>query len=267
MEVVSIRDVARKTWALLSNDPKVSLAYLLIFMTAIAGVEIFDRIFSEEANWFYGASLALSVLLVILSLASSLSLQNYAITSSRETPSFIPAMPFYSLFRYLLACIAINIIVTLSGFVCILPMTIMEVTGFGQGNGILMFGFTMLTALFAILGTTIPFVRLCLIVPAAAVGDEYTFAETWKTTKGYTLKLLGVGFILALPQMLLALYGSLVYPSVETNPSVLYIAVDTVISTVMLLISFSFLALLYEDLQLAYAANSAMEQDSDELEL
>lgn len=233
MERIGFWKTAGKTWLLLRARAGIFLLYWLGLLCCSL-LRQFGIPSGGEATAF----------VLILRLASfcavsalGLSLSHFTVSSCRNATSFLPARPLRAYARYSLASLAVVLIGVVGAILAGLPLVgVLASDALDEPQFFVLKIFLVLvTGALAGLGGLIPLLRLSFATIAIAVNEDSGFKRAWRTTRGYTLKLLAAFFLFLSPPFVVGIAWGMP-GSGSTDPLAFrFVAVLAAMSTVFFL--------------------------------
>lgn len=268
MEKVKFADAIRKAWMLLTARKKYYITYGII-MFAVYTLSYFASA-QVVAAGIDGAEAGMSkmmwigVITGIIAYILAISMIHFTVISLRNKTSFYPAKPIVSTLKYLLTLFGLIIGGVVAILVAFIPMLLLPYLGMnleeGSGQIVLM----VWTAIVALV-VAANLIRLCFRLTAFTVNDILTLKETWRMTKGYTIKILILFIVVLLPSGLVALLSPQQAPDPTTQlmaqPSLALFILTTIVSVlsaIMLNVSFG---VLYEEFRLRAIPEAPVDAD------
>jgi len=163
----------------------------LIFAALLIATDLIAEVFAGPKNL-----IAAEILLVaqgLITTAFAVGIHRFVLLN--ETPK---GVGFFHLDRYFVRYILISIILGLLLLVAAAPSVALQQTVGGGAPG----GTAGIAALFALVffvTSVLAVVRLSLLLPSAAVGDETPAKTIWQTTYGNGFRLMATGLLTAFP--------------------------------------------------------------------
>lgn len=190
-----------------------------------------------------------------------LSLLHFTMGSCRNETSFFPENRVGAWFRFLLTSIAVSAISGVFGLLGSVPLFVVSVSGM-SGNpetAILAIILAIVFFLLSLLCFLVPFMRFSFVLPAVAIGDEYTFSKAWRMTKGYTVKLL-VTALLCLGAIAAVVFVGWVITDLDAEIILTSSLFGAVFNAVFMVWGTVYCCLLYEQFRIRYEAGDALER-------
>lgn len=261
MEKVKFLDVARKTWLMLSARATIYGGYATTFFCLLFLPHLLFAPYDPEVDAFPTFAVVSGLINLVLLMATSLSMQHFTIASCRNATSFFPERKVATVARYTMTTIVLVFITMAAMTISGMPLFAVLASGMMDNGGIL--GLALIVACGILAGFGIvPGIRLSMILPAIAIGDEYGYKRTWRMTKGYTLKLLCLTVAMLIPSVVLGLIWGIIWGSPDNDP-VLFNGVNSAFSVVTSIIFGSYYGILYQDLVTSYDGAAAAESESE----
>ena len=244
MERIGFWKVAGKTWLLVWARARIFLLYWL-GMLFFPLLRLFlippDGEVTAFALIFQLASLC--VLSVV-----GLSLAHFTVSSCRNATSLLPDRPVRAFVRYSLVSLAVMLVGVVGAILAGLPLVgVLAVDALDAEEYLVLKSLLVLAGgVLAGLGGLIPLLRLSFATIAIAVNEDGGLKRAWRTTRGYTLKLLAAFFLFLSPPFFLGVAWGLFGSGSTDSLAFRFVDVLGTMSTVFLLSIY--LCVLYQDL-------------------
>ena len=244
MERIGFWKVAGKTWLLVRARARIFLLYWL-------GMLFFPllRLFLLRPD------AQVSAFVLIFQLASlcaisvvGLSLSHFTVSSCRNETSFLPDRPVRAFVRYSLVSLAVLLV----GLVCLLlaglPLVgVLAIDALDAEEYLVLKSLLVLAGgVLAGLGGLIPLLRLGFATVAIAVNEDGGLKRAWRTTRGYTLKLLAAFFLFLSPPFFMGIAWGLLGSG--STDSLAFRFADTLGTMSTMFFLSIYLCVLYQDL-------------------
>lgn len=245
----------RKTNLLVKGRSSIIVKYLLGFL-ALGMVQLLDLAPEnlEEADFSF-LHLALLLAYMAAGMFLAVSFVHFIVASCRNRTSFFPENGKSAVFKYFLASIALSFITVICWVISSLPAGGILLSGMLDNPETQMLGFALMipASFLSFFGALIPMMRFSFVLPAIAVGDDYTYSRAWQMTKGHVVRLFTTGVIVGLPVFLTGMGIGYVFDQGEGLP----LAADLfiiILDAAWWAWMYVFFGVLYEDLNNRYEA-------------
>lgn len=185
-----------------------------------------------------------------------ISLTHFSVLSMRNHTSFSPKKPIKAFLQY----IALEVLLFGSAAIMIVLITaiVSVIAVLGSASEAQITLVALSSSVICAIGVFFVIVRLSLMFPAIAAGDEWGIKKSWRMTKGHTFRLVFWFSLVFLPVFAItSIWGAslgLVNPDTGFHPTVSFLIISTVLNASSSLFIQASSGVIYEGLKTRYEA-------------